>query len=96
MNLQKCPACPDGNQWGPDGPTGKACIVCHGSAYIAVTMTGYLGQVAEYWEKDGKACARCDMQDEPGRCAMLHDPAIPVGNCLGLLERDNIEQPEEA
>lgn len=26
-----CYACPDGNEWGPDGPTGRECQVCHGT-----------------------------------------------------------------
>lgn len=29
-----CPACPDGNEWGMNGPTGRACKVCGGNAYI--------------------------------------------------------------
>ena len=29
-----CPACPDGNEWGMNGPTGRACRVCGGNAYI--------------------------------------------------------------
>ena len=29
-----CPACPDGNEWDINGPTGRACRVCHGTATI--------------------------------------------------------------
>lgn len=29
-----CPACPDGNQWDSNGPTGKACPVCNGYAIV--------------------------------------------------------------
>ena len=31
---RQCPSCPDGNEWGIDGPTGRACPVCGGKAYI--------------------------------------------------------------
>jgi len=34
MKYQPCPACPDGNEWGANGPTGRACNVCGGKAYI--------------------------------------------------------------
>lgn len=27
-----CPACPDGNEWNSNGPTGRACPVCKGTA----------------------------------------------------------------
>jgi hypothetical protein len=36
--LRPCPACPDGNEWDMNGPTGRACKVCHGHA--AVKMNG--------------------------------------------------------
>ena len=29
-----CPACPDGGEWLPDGPTGRACRVCGGHALV--------------------------------------------------------------
>jgi hypothetical protein len=29
-----CPSCPDGNEWGSNGPTGRACPTCHGNAFI--------------------------------------------------------------
>ena len=29
-----CPACPDGNEWSLDGPTGRACPVRKGKAYL--------------------------------------------------------------
>jgi hypothetical protein len=29
-----CPSCPDGNEWNSNGPTGRACPVCHGYAFI--------------------------------------------------------------
>ena len=29
-----CPMCPDGNLWGRDGPTGKACPVCKGEGRL--------------------------------------------------------------
>jgi hypothetical protein len=61
-----------------------------------VTMTGYLDMVAEYWAKDGTCCKNCDMHDEPGYCGMLHDAAVPEGDCAGLLARDGIKQPEAA
>lgn len=31
---QPCPACPDGNEWGANGPTGRACKTCGGNAYV--------------------------------------------------------------
>lgn len=31
---QACPSCPDGNEWGRNGPTGRACTTCKGKAYI--------------------------------------------------------------
>jgi hypothetical protein len=30
----RCPSCPDGNEWGINGPTGRACKTCGGTAYI--------------------------------------------------------------
>jgi len=29
-----CPACPDGNEWASNGPTGRACPVCGGTAEL--------------------------------------------------------------
>ena len=29
-----CPACPDGNEWDSNGPTGRACKVCGGHAEL--------------------------------------------------------------
>lgn len=92
-----CPYCgnskPSANGTGSD----VACCGEVGHSKVApVTMTGYLGMVSEYWDGEATACKRCEMYDGPGRCGMLHDPAVPVGDCLGLLERDNIAQPEEA
>lgn len=29
-----CPSCPDGNEWNVNGPTGRACPTCGGTAYI--------------------------------------------------------------
>ena len=29
-----CHACPDGNEWSSNGPTGRACPVCKGKAYL--------------------------------------------------------------
>jgi hypothetical protein len=29
-----CPACPDGNEWDSNGPTGRACQTCDGKAYL--------------------------------------------------------------
>lgn len=29
-----CPACPDGNEWTPEGMTGRACQVCGGHAEV--------------------------------------------------------------
>ncbi len=34
MRREPCPACPDGNEWSTDGPTGRACPVCKGKAYM--------------------------------------------------------------
>lgn len=31
-----CPNCPDGNEWGQNGPTGRACPTCHGTAELLV------------------------------------------------------------
>lgn len=31
---RSCPACPDGNVWDSNGPTGKACPVCKGNAFL--------------------------------------------------------------
>ena len=35
---QPCPACPDGNEWDSNGPTGRACQVCNGRAYLGPLM----------------------------------------------------------
>ena len=37
-DLRPCPACPDGNVWDSNGPTGKTCSVCNGHA--VVTLSG--------------------------------------------------------
>lgn len=31
---KQCPVCPDGNEWGANGPTGRACKTCGGKAYV--------------------------------------------------------------
>ena len=36
--LRPCPACPDGNVWNSNGPTGKRCPVCLG--YAEVKLNG--------------------------------------------------------
>lgn len=33
-NCRPCPACPDGNEWSTDGPTGRACPTCAGFAVV--------------------------------------------------------------
>ena len=32
MKVRPCPSCPDGNEWGANGPTGRACKICGGFA----------------------------------------------------------------
>ena len=36
MKRVACHACPDGNEWDSNGPTGRECKVCHGKAYLNV------------------------------------------------------------
>lgn len=66
---------------------------------LALTLTGYLGKVSEYWAgaraENDTACKRCEHYDGPGYCGMLHDGSVPDGDCLGLLERDGAHQPSE-
>ena len=42
--LRPCPACPDGNVWGSEGPTGRICPVCGG--FAEVKMDGSLCDAA--------------------------------------------------
>ena len=37
-HYKACPACPDGQVWNMDGPTGATCPVCKG--YAAVKLNG--------------------------------------------------------
>ena len=36
QDCKPCPACPDGNEWGANGPTGRACRVCDGHAVLRI------------------------------------------------------------
>lgn len=60
-----------------------------------MSLTVYLDLVSDFWHEDSRACARCDFYDAPDYCEMLHDHSVPNGDCLGVLERDNIKQPSE-
>ena len=31
-DFKPCPSCPDGSEWGMNGPTGRACRTCGGFA----------------------------------------------------------------
>lgn len=48
---QPCPSCPDGNEWGANGPTGRACRTCGGSAVIN--------------EEDDDDCPYCECGNDP-------------------------------
>lgn len=52
-----CPACPDGNEWNSNGPTGRACRVCDGKAY--------LGEVEP--EEDDDNGEDCNVEDSYAR-----------------------------
>lgn len=64
-----------------------------------MTLWQYLFKVDEFWtEGQNSVCSRCEFFDEEegGQdCGILHWRAIPEGNCLGLLERDGLKQPED-
>ena len=34
VGTMACPSCPDGNEWGVDGPTGRECRTCGGHAAV--------------------------------------------------------------
>ena len=58
-------------------------------------LTEYLDKVSEYWRLSNQsACDQCEMNEEPGYCAMLHDSRVPDGDCLGLADL-GIYQPAE-
>ena len=48
-----CPACPDGNEWTRNGPTGRPCHNCNGRAYI---NTDCIGEDPLCPCQDGDAC----------------------------------------
>lgn len=51
LELKPCFACPDGNEWSSNGPTGRACKTCCG--YAILTRDGSKLTKEEY------ARARC-------------------------------------
>lgn len=57
------------------------------------TLVEYLSAVSDFWQQGSRTCRRCCLYDGPGYCAMLHDHKVPRMNCLGLLERDDVKQP---
>ena len=54
-----CPSCPDGNEWGVNGPTGRACKTCEGKAYVG--EDGFCDCDLEPTEDElaANACAAC-------------------------------------
>lgn len=61
-----------------------------------VTFTGWLDAVSDYWSEDGTLCENCDYNDTDRGCDFLYAPSVPVGDCIGILRRDGVMQPEEA
>lgn len=57
-------------------------------------LAEYLEMVADYWSMSQEVCHRCDMCIEAGYCAMLHDSAVPDGDCLGLAAI-GVSQPDD-
>lgn len=58
-------------------------------------LTEYLDMVSDYWRLSNQAaCDRCEMNEEQGYCAMLHDRSVPDGDCPGLADL-GVYQPAE-
>ena len=72
-----CPSCPDGNEWGSNGPTGRACPTCKGNAFVGEDEPEDLeeeedtgpfcacGAVHTISESDANKCAGCGKPIEP-------------------------------
>lgn len=70
-----CPACPDGNEWNSNGPTGRACRTCGGKAWIPqegecpscgadLIPRHHEGDMLAP-EADWTECSECDYRTEP-------------------------------
>jgi DnaJ-class molecular chaperone len=57
-----CPACPDGQVWTSDGPTGRLCPVCQGKAFIGeeeCPLCDGAGWIEDVIEDREFECPRC-------------------------------------
>jgi len=74
MKIQ-CHACPDGNEWSRNGPTGRACPVCKGKAYLERNDDGIMDNLqmddSQYCE-----CGNDPIEDElaSNKCAACGKP----------------------
>ena len=79
-----CPACPDGNEWSTEGPTGRTCPVCKGKSYIGsdVMLCSRVNR-ADSWDVDQDS-GISDMDDSP-YCECGEDPIeeeSATGHCF--------------